>query len=289
MLDIVICDVRLGQSILFYPHENPERYSMMVDCGHDQDFHPIDLFINLNAFKKNWAGKYEIGNLVITNYDHDHFDGLPYLLEKAVIKTAYFANNLSTNDLIQMKDEMTPELAALVDLRERFTGAVTDFTPSYSSEIFSLTADELLAAGIEPTTNHLSQMIFVTAGKKVICIPGDLEKQSWNLMLKKERVRYLLQRTNIFFASHHGRENGYHDAVFDYCFPDCIIISDKEVVHGTQQGMSSLYAKHVVGEGVSLETTSGLTTRKVLTTRKDGHLHIKLDVFGNVRYISPNW
>lgn len=289
MLDIVVCDVRLGQSILFYPYENPERYSMMVDCGHDQDFHPIDLFINLQAFKKNSAGMYEIGNLVITNYDHDHFDGLPYLLQKSVVKTAYFAKNLSINDLIDIKDEVTPALASLVDLRSRFTSDVADFKPSYRTEIFSLTSNELLEAGIAPTTNHLSQMIFVEAGKNVICIPGDLEKQSWNLMLQKDRVCDLLKRTNIFFASHHGRENGYHDEVFDHCFPDCIIISDKEVVHGTQQGMSSLYAQHVLGDGVVLETTSGITKRKVLTTRKDGHLLIKLDTQGNARYISPDW
>ena len=289
MLDIVVCDVRLGQSILFYPHENPERYSMMVDCGHDEDFHPIDLFINLQAFKKNWSGMYEIGNLVITNYDHDHFDGLPYLLQKAVIKTAYFAKNLSIDELIDIKDEVTPALVSLVDLRSRFTSAVIDFQPSYRTDIFSLTSSELVAAGITPTTNHLSQMIFVEAGKNVICIPGDLEKQSWNLMLQKPSVCNWLKKTNIFFASHHGRENGYHEEVFDYCYPDCIIISDKDVVHGTQQGMSSVYAKHVLGDGVALETTSGVTNRKVLTTRKDGHLHIQLDTQGNARYISPNW
>ena len=287
MLDVIVCNVRLGQCVLFYPHDNPAKYSMMVDCGHEGGFHPVDLFISLKDLEKNGNGQYEIGNLTLTNYDHDHFSGLPYLLKRARFKTVNFANNLSVKELLDMKDEETEALMALVGLRNTYSRTATDYTQPYQKTVFSLSVGDLGAAGITPSTNHLSQMVFVEVGNVMICIPGDLEADSWEVMLKKPGVQKLLKKTNIFFASHHGRENGYHGKVFDYCFPDCVIISDKEVVHGTQQGMAADYGKHVLGDGIVLEGPMGKKDRrKVITTRNDGHLWINIDAQGNVRYMA---
>jgi len=115
-------------------------------------------------------------------------------------------------------------------------------------------------------------------------MPGDLEIESWELMLSKENVAKWLERTSIFFASHHGRENGYNPDIFKFCFPDCIVISDKEIVHATQQGMAGLYSPHVLGDGIVLKHGSGNMRRKVITTRKDGDILIRIDARGNTAY-----
>ena len=283
MMDIFIFDVGLGQCVYFLPHDAPE-YSMLVDCGHDGDFHPIDQLIEWDIVHVNEQNKREIGNLTLTNYDHDHFSGLPYLCSKVKIRTVRLAKNLTVDELLALKDEETEALSTLIDMRNDYNQGAIAYKPPYKKSVFHLTQDELTAAGIEPTTNHLSQVVFVETNDVVICIPGDLEEASWELMLNNEAVTNLLERTSIFFASHHGRENGYHPDIFNYCFPDCIIISDKEIMHATQEGMAGLYSPYVIGDGIILKHGSGNMRRKVLSTRKDGHVLIRINARGNTEF-----
>jgi hypothetical protein len=95
-----------------------------------------------------------------------------------------------------------------------------------------------------------------------------------------EGVRENLKATTVFVASHHGRENGYHESVFEFCKPECIIISDKPIVHETQVDMASTYARHVDGAGVLF----GDRRRQVLSTRNDGHIHMVFSPNGDREY-----
>lgn len=79
-------------------------------------------------------------------------------------------------------------------------------------------------------------------------------------------------------ASHHGRETGYREEVFDYCSPDIIIISDKEIVHETQKQNYTRHASGILWNG-------GPERRYVLTTRSDGMITIEKSV-GNGYYVS---
>ena len=282
MMNIAVFDVGMGQCIFFRPDENPADYSMMVDCGHDGFFHPVDALLRWGWLPKNYNGLGELGNLTLTNYDHDHFSGLPYLRQATTLKTVNLAKNLTVDELNQIKEERTEALDELVRVRQRFTAPATDYHPPYTKHVASLTVDELLAAGITPTTNHLSQLVFVKAGGVGICVPGDLERPSWELMLQKPMVQYCLRETQIFFASHHGRANGYHEDIFQYCAPECVIMSDKSIVHGTQENMASRYGTQVHGDGVVLGETGA--PRKVITTRNDGHILIGIDGRHDVQY-----
>ena len=284
MLDIVVFNVRLGQCVFFRPQENPTDYSMMVDCGHDGDFHPIDALLRFDWLPRNNGGLYQVGNLTLTNYDHDHFSGLPYLRQKATFKTVNLAKNLTVDELTSMKEDKTDALGELVDIRQTYTVSAMNYTPPYTKHVISLTKEELELSDVTPTTNHLSQLVFVKAGGIGICLPGDLERPSWELMLKKPTVQAYLQETQVFFASHHGRDNGYHEDIFKYCSPDCVIMSDKEIVHGTQDGMAGIYGSHVVGDGIVLNKSGDKALRRVITTRNDGHISIRIDAKNNVQY-----
>ena len=286
MLQCVVFNVRLGQCVGFFPKDDLE-YSMLVDCGHEGDFHPIDFIkANIKGMPLNKSGKIIINNLTLTNYDHDHFSGLPYLMNSTEIKTVRFPKNLSIDDLKNLKDDSTEALEAVFDIKSRYTATAQNYNPPYVKKAFSLTQDELRAASVPVETNHLSQLVFVTYGNRTICITGDLEKPSWELMLKKTEIKELLKKTNIFFASHHGRLNGYCSDVFNYCKPECIIISDKEMVHGTQENMSQVYSKHVYGNGIQFASKESSNIRKVITTRSDGHISINIKSNGIVEYIS---
>ena len=277
----IIYNVKLGQCIGVLPHDQSE-YAMIVDCGHDDDFHPIDNFGKYLRNTDRHPIKPILRTLVLTNYDHDHFSGLPYLDEAAKIETVLFPENLSMREVRDLKSESTNALDTLERIRNSHTFVVANDSPPFTRKVFSLTQDELEKAGIPIATNHLSQMVFVRYGESTFCIPGDLENRSWNLLLAKSDVQTWLKKTNILLAPHHGRENGYHEEIFTYCKPDCIILSDRAIIHGTQQGMSAKYASHVRGDGITYTPASGTAVlRKTLTTRNDGHILVTVPPTGS--------
>jgi len=279
----IIYNVKLGQCIGVLPDNNHE-YATMIDCGHDDNFHPINDFGSYIHSANHYSSKPSI-RLLLTNYDHDHFSGLPYLNKSAHIKSVLFPKNLSMKEIRELKSESTQALDTLEDIRSRYTDDVTNYTPPFTREVISLHQDDLKKAGIKIETNHLSQMVFIKYGETTFCVPGDLERPSWDLMLAKAEVQHWLARTNILIASHHGRENGYHQGIFDHCKPECIILSDKHIQHNTQKDMTAIYANHVFGDGIAYKPNSGNPIlRRTLTTRNDGHILVEVPATGRPKY-----
>ena len=277
--NFIIYNIEMGQCIGILPHDQP-NYAMMVDCGHDNDFHPIDDFGQYLPEASN--KKPSLRTLVLTNYDHDHFSGLPNLYDSVEIKGILRPKNLSMKEIRGLKSQPTKALDTLEEISKTYTIPIDNYTPPFIREVFSLTQEELKNAGIPIATNHLSQMVFVKYGENTICIPGDIENRSWELMLAKTDFQAWLRQTNILIASHHGRENGYHEDIFDYCKPCCIILSDKSIVHETQKNMTAMYSSHVIGNGVVYTPATGNTVlRKTLTTRNDGHILITIPLTGS--------
>lgn len=262
-MDIFIFDVGLGQSIFIYPRNNPQ-YGMLIDCGHDGDFHPIDFLVEKGFIHQN-----RLGNLTITNYDQDHFSGIENLRSKVDIWTTSFAKNLSSNEIKQLKEDITTQLEHVCYLKDKYVHPAPTFTPPYTVVRFSLEKYDIE----NHDTNNLSQVVFIEHHGTTVCISGDLELKGWTALIKKYPIiNDWLKKTNVFVASHHGRENGYCPDVFANCAPECVVISDKGIVHDTQKDMASLYGSHVSGQGVSINNR----TRKVLTTRDDGHLWLEI-------------
>ncbi len=263
--DIFIFDVGMGQSIFVYPHSNPE-YGMMIDCGHQDNFHPIEWLT-----KNNWIHNNNLSNLTLTNYDHDHFSGIVNLRDKVNIKTVSFAKNLTSQEIAAEKTDHTEHLDHIYDIKARYTSSAVDYNPPYIKTIFSLEKSDLDVYD----TNNLSQVVFIEHHGTTICVSGDLEKKGWDAIINKyPQIKNFLGKTNVFIASHHGRDNGYYPDIFTHCSPECIIISDKGIVHDTQKDMATVYGGHV-SSGVSFNNDSSVK-RKVLTTRSDGHLWLRL-------------
>lgn len=268
MLDTIIFNVEHGQSIFFYPREHPE-YGMFVDCGNTSSLEPIDFLIKQNLLHHDGT-RHVLGNLTLTNYDHDHFSGLPYIRQKAHIWTIQFAKNFSSEELKSLKPEITTALSHICYLKDTYTADAVAFKPPYVKAAFHLEQHHFPNG--ESTTNNLSQVVFVEFAGSVICICGDLEAEGWELLLQRQDFVGWLKKTNILVTAHHGRESGYAEEIFEHCRPECVIVSDKAMVHGTQEGMCQTYANHVAGNGVLLLDQRSLTGRKVLTTRSDGHI-----------------
>src|SRR3990167_831610 len=172
ILEILIFNVGQAQCIFFYPQSHPE-YGMFVDCAAGENYNPIDFLIKQNLIYHDGT-QYVLGNLTITNYDNDHFFGLPKIRQKVHIKTVNLAKNVSSGELKNIKPEITEALNHVCFLKDTYTADVPFHTPPYVKYIFSLSQGEL---GLEEiNTNNLSQLVFIEYGGSKICICGDLEK-----------------------------------------------------------------------------------------------------------------
>lgn len=270
-LEILVFNVGAGQSILVYPNAQPE-YSQLVDCGGDQEFSPVDFIVNNQLLPNN-----KLGGLILTNYDQDHFSWLPDLREKVTIWTTILPKNITSQELKNHKDDITEALTHVCHLKDTYTYDVVGFAPTHKVYPYHLEKTDLEG---ELNTNHLSQIVFIEYAGSKICVAGDLERDAWEEILKKQEVINHLATTHVLVAPHHGRENGYHEAIFTHCKPEAIIISDKELMYGTQDGMAQKYSTHVMGQGVNFNGTQ----RKTMTTRSDGHILINFGVDGSRSY-----
>jgi beta-lactamase superfamily II metal-dependent hydrolase len=259
LLQLFIFNVDLGQCIFVLPSSD-RNYAALIDCGCDEKI--------VNFIQKSLPNNV-LGSFTLTNYDEDHFSGICDLSSRVKIKTVCFSKNLTSDEIKKQKEKETEALRCLLNIKDKYTKPCPDWNPPYKKCCYSLEIEELN----DPSINNLSQMVFLEYKDFTVCIPGDLETEGWEKIIKKPDVQNWLKKTRLFIASHHGRENGYYPGVFDYCKPERIIISDGSIKHGTQEDMSSIYAKHINGNGILFYDEH----RKVLTTRNDGHITINID------------
>jgi len=271
MFDVLIFNVELGQCAFVYPHDNPE-YGMMIDIGKSQSFNPLDFLLYRGYIHKDQDGSV-LGNLLLTNYDHDHYAGLPDLGSRNIkLRTVNFPKNLSSSEIDNLKPVKTEALNHLLEIKDTYIHPAPYYQPPYSVETFYLEQSDFDA--VSPDTNNLSQLAIITYGPLCICFPGDLRKPAWEKILLKPDWLMKLGKVNVLVAPHHGREDGHHPDIFGFLKPECIIISDESIKYETQEDMSSTYSNHIDGPGIVFNGNS-LSRKKVLTTRRDGHIIVQ--------------
>jgi beta-lactamase superfamily II metal-dependent hydrolase len=240
---------------------------MLFDCGHDDErgFRPSRV---LSA-----AGITTIGYFVIGNYDADHVSDLHNVRQVAHIE--YFVHNptVSADELQRIKrsiGQIPAGMEALIDLKRGGEAVRPPFSPEPVFPNATLTTFHAPYSVFGEDTNNLSLVSFLDMGGVRVVIPADLERAGWLYHLQNPSFRTMLAGVHVFVASHHGRESGYCEEVFNFCRPAIFIISDREKCYDTQENS---YANHATG----LTWPDG-QTRYVLTTRCDGYISVYPDL-----------
>ena len=232
---------------------------LLFDCGHGSVNRPSTYLPD--------RGITNIRRFFVTNYDEDHISDLLAVRRNLHIEVLTRNASMTSSNIRSLKTPpISPAMNELLDMVDSFTGGVTPEQLEPTGLQVSIFHNDY------PTftdTNNLSLLTFLDVGGVSFVLGGDLEKAGWLALLQNPHVRGLLQRVDVFVASHHGRESGYCSEVFEYCTPRLIVMSDGPIRHDTQV-MASTYAQHALGELFS--TASGQETRKVVTTRKDGNI-----------------
>ena len=250
----------------------------MIDSGHNHDTR-----WNPSSYIKHHLKRNVLDYLFVTNADQDHVSDLNNLLLEGIAITTFVRNRSVSAEVIrnikQFSGALTDDLERYLDLHTRYVNPIVE---PFDQNMGGITARAFWNG--PPNfydTNNLSMAVFINYGAFKILFPGDLEKDGWMALLDRVDFREQLAGTTVLVASHHGRESGYCDELFNYCHPQVIVISDKVIVHDTQH-MTQSYRQRVMDsfpDGVFVQTTR--KRRYVLTTRRDGWIQFVVDDAGN--------
>jgi len=213
--------------------------------------------------------------LLAQNLDTDHVNNVEGVLRNLQIQSFRTNPSITAEAFLRMKAKhgLNDSLRQIHWLLERYSG---NFSPLPDLDEVGLLAF-FHRYGVFTETNDLSMPLFVSAHGFTILFSGDLEKAGWEAFLLNPYFTAMLGRVRILVASHHGRENGCCDAVFEHCKPDVVIISDYEHRH-VSQATTGWYARRAWGIPDYTVRQSGFLVpqRYVLTTRSDKNLQIQV-------------
>jgi beta-lactamase superfamily II metal-dependent hydrolase len=258
-----IFDVEHGACAILCHHLNAYAGRLaMIDSGCSDTWKP-------STHITRTLGRNRIDYLFITNADQDHMSDLQGLWDEGISvgvlhrNTSYSGAQMRA--IKRQSGPLTGDAERYVAICDAYTFPATE---PFSSHMGGITLSAFWNNYPNFTnTNDLSQVLFIKYGDFKVLFPGDLEKAGWQALLQHQDFRAELAGTNVLVASHHGRESGYCEDVFNYFTPDAVVISDKPIQHETQR-MVPDYRNVVREKGVRVRTT--MKDRHVLTTRRDG-------------------
>ena len=247
----------------------PNGRRIMLDCGHrwgDDGFWTPSL---------HYFGQ-TISLLGLLNLDEDHLSDFQGMIEDCKVSWLLTNPTVGAREFAVLKsDGMGSGAKAFA----RWLNAPKGMTGALQPD-FGLVAIKWYYLRYSPcevnTTNDLSLVVIVKFGAFKIVFAGDLEVSGWRRMLASPEFRRDLLGTNVFVASHHGRESGCCTELFDWLHPEIVIISDDERQYDSQD-TDDWYRNRCIGAACIANPSE---RRHVLTTRKDGSMRIDANADG---------
>jgi beta-lactamase superfamily II metal-dependent hydrolase len=217
--------------------------------------------------------------LFAQNLDTDHVDDVEAVLENLAVQSFRTNPSITADAFLAMKSShgLNDSLRKVHSLLKTHGGDY-GYLP-HLDEVHLL--GFFHRYGAFTNTNDLSAPLFVSTQGFTILFSGDLETAGWQAFLRDPYFTAMLSKVRILVASHHGRENGCCDELFNYCFPEVVVISDYGHRHLTQQ-TTNWYRYRAEGIPDYSVRQSGLLVpqRYVLTTRSDGNIRIQVHADG---------
>jgi len=265
-MKVEIFDVELGQCAMIYCP--PYGKKLMIDAGHK----------SLRWWPSVHFARQPIELLILSNYDEDHASDIAAVRQHCGVNAISRNMTVTASRLRLMKAQgMGPGIQHVHDWicwTEAQAGGAA--VPVDLGHVSKKSYCNTYGAGLGQftDTNNLSVATFVSYGRFTILFPGDLEVAGWKQIMQQPGFQADLAQTTVLVASHHGRENGCYDELFENWRPMGVIISDAGIEHATQE-TEDWYAARASG----CRTRAGVN-RKVFTTRRDGKITIDVDAQG---------
>lgn len=263
-LEIIIWDVNHGSAAYL---RTPNNRNIVVDLGDEgSSFSPLKTLLS--------RGVRQLDTVVITHPHADHIDDI-YNLDSLSPQVLWRPKQLSEADILQANRPVDRLLVAkYLEVNQRFSGPVP---PSYDvtkpagfgGALFQVFCPRYCE---KSNINNHSLVVVVSYARSKMVIPGDNEAPSWQELLNSQEFVTAVSGTDIFLASHHGRDAGYCGELFEAMGkPKLVVVSDGRF---RDTSATSRYSSQATGWTV-FDPTGNKQTRNCVTTRNDGHITIR--------------
>lgn len=275
VLKLVIWNVEHGNAISIIT-PNGKLIAHDLGANSNSGFSPVKY--SYEGFHRK---KYDA--LIVTHPHRDHIDDILQFYELGLHKTLrHFIRPMSISSVdevvqpSQMRNSDALKYERYFEFHEFFKNThITKKSPLHPAnnggvkfEFFKPKRTNNL------TINNQSVVTIISFNGQKVLLSGDNEVKSWKLLLKDWRFRNAIKGTDILLASHHGRENGYCQELFQYFSPKLVVVSDGKAVN---TNAVRRYIKHVEEPfDVFFSNQDRIKKRKCLTTRKDNAITISL-------------
>lgn len=214
---ISFIDVGQGSSTLL---ELPGGKNILIDggSGYSETFNVGERIIAPFLWSK---GIRKIDHVIITHPHSDHFNGLPFILEKF--------NPLSI--IINFQTEL-PE--NYIELLKKATDNQIEFSPPtdsiiFKSDTYPLTIEyngmgEIIGEENEEKVNDESLVIRLEYNDFSVLFPGDIGKRKEAELVKQN----LISQSDILLSPHHGSNSSSSKQFLDAVNPELVIVSSSQ-------------------------------------------------------------
>lgn len=269
-LEIVIWDVQHGSASYI---KTPNNRHIVQDLGtgsygeNNKDFSP------LLHIKNKW----KVDRLDYVIISHPHKDHINDILNFEELSPRVFCRpkHLTEDEIMEyVRSEDKYLFDKYFEINQRYSGGVSsendpDLPDNYGG--VNIQTFHPRSCSTSNINDHSIVTVLSFARSKII-LSGDNETCSWDELLKKNEFRKAIQDADLFLASHHGRESGYHSDIFEYFKPKLTIISD-----GRFCDTSATDRYSEISDGWEVHHRNGETEKRYcITTRNDGVIVVKL-------------
>lgn len=266
--------------VIFYDVEHgscchiitPNNKHILVDIGSKSD-DSIVKHINRKYFYGRGG---QIDELIITHPHEDHIYDLPNLCK--ILPPKVLQRPTEAFDIVPAFD--TPIHKAIADcankMNKEYSHPVTEGTSPTDASVNGGVEFDIIVPRSEWTTkndiNTFSSIVIVTYCDYTFVLTGDNPASILQKMMDTNycSIKSKIKDATVLLAPHHGRENEFCKDFFNCVNPWLTVVSDKHIVHGTQENTAKLYK----GRGVNLYGKE----RYVLTTRNDGTISFEVSI-----------
>jgi competence protein ComEC len=251
----------------------PNGENVLIDLG-SGSFGAGEAFSPLEHMKRK-CGVLKVDGLLITHQHYDHISDIENLAP------------LGLEPRVLLRPKLKEEFVREANIRRLAGNAVDtyeDLDGRYNAPVSEspFRANRPDGASIkcfhprdsdpDDLNNRSIVAVVEYAGVKLL-LPGDNEGPSWDELLAESAFCDAIAGTHVLLASHHGRENGYHAALFEHFDPLLTVISDGRFCDTSATGR---YGAVTTGWTVGSRKTRQSEERKCLTTRNDGDIRISV-------------
>lgn len=282
-MDVLVFDV--GNASCNYIC-SPNKYAMMIDCGScSEKDNPVDVikeyikkgYVDPVCYISPGGTPYPMALLHITHPDDDHVRNAdkvhkeltPYLLKRTFTENFDDANTIDDN--YRKKFDMVYR-GPNQDVDFGF-----DFNITFCIPIDVVKNDNTLKNKVR---NNNSIVRFISYNGIRFLFTGDLETPGWDWLIKNDPnfVKTVKDGVEVLIAPHHGHESGFPKALFDLIGKvEVIILSKDSEASKEESDVYSNYSSYANGVVYVNRKDSEFYEAKVMTTRSNGNIHIRVD------------